>query len=517
MSVLIVLKGSATYDGTKSSQTIITNETRKQSKDELKSSNTETQKYIVKSTNAYTDTDIKNAAISDSENPVSSKDKLSIENSANLLEIDTQKQCVVYECGENTNSKNSLLDNKDDDNDHYSDVESGDVLNDQDYSDEEQYDSLENNMQTSIKKIGHLPNYSSFEQVRQESSDRDQETMEEPYDEIESTMKRKKTPMVRNDYDTFDKINYTIDGDFSDFAYNNLNKTVNDKETAKLELPLKSNSSLEIAGEDSCYNFLDHTGKSFYMSNAHSNVYHKNELSKPNSSKSIVSTHKTTDAPHMAESDSEDSEYNSLDYTGKSFCVTSIENYHTTKLQPETNSGKNMHSADEQNTKNNSEVACSETTSTESDTNIKTLNDNDYNSLDHSGKSFHASNTPENIYHTKDLLAKTCSNKSNLSVDKNENILDTEENSHYEIVDENAEDDLNLQGEDGLCHYEDAEDKNQTGEANDEQSLYEVPDISTSGPGNQESHEGFGTNTPKVKPKSKQRHIDDYEQFNVLF
>ena len=423
----------------------------------------------------------------------------------------------------------------DENSDHYSDIDSlkdekeqrysfveiekndsqDDLISGQGFPEEEQYDSLEND---NVKKLDILPNYSSFEEVCKETLNESQEGTDDPYDKLFLASQNKKKTLTRNDYNTFNLTDKTTKEDLNKDIHDTLGDAT--KET-KTSLPvLSKNIKSEMVrhkseNEDSEYNSLDHTGKSFKVLNTPGNVYHTSEMLKPEPDA-------TLDADSNIELDSEtkmnmaseaqqdidvlieEPEYNTLDHTGKSFRAAEIPDnvYDTNRIESASNNpNRNMPRLKRQT---NIEEEGSEKQNSGAN-NTDTADDSEYNCLDHTGKSFRRVNIPDSIYDNKTDPIRKASNTSASPVDINipHNIGEEEEDSY------------------SFCEIDDVDnEKGVKSVADDDAFIYEIPDISDDELDKSDSH---GTSeddemlVSTVKHKTKQRQIDDYEHYDLTF
>ena len=442
-------KDNAMYS--KAQETVILNETKQQtanetegdfSQNKLCESGKSLQDDSVDLTNTITDArskpgekmpDLENEKkFCELENPDPTEYEVAKDDSAHPIHEDAYSHQTAYELPKLNDIEDVAVVNDDDNSNHYSDVDSdregetiqkrysvveynkGDSVEefpeDQNDLDEEQYDSLTHNMKENVNK---LPTYSSFEQVRKESLDKSQESSDDPYDKVILKSQSNKKALIRNDYDKFSIINQTVDVNSNASKDNFKSNAVREITNA---IPVSAQSeglkSVDINYDNTEYNSLDHTGKSC-ITNIPNNVYHTTKhVSRSSDIKATISGDIDVSAQDKAKAISENiegsnPEYNTLDHTGKSFRVENKpENiYHSTELLSETDADKGLMSVTKADSKTSSKRNSFVKQNAVSDEELVT-EESEYNTLDHTGKSFCAQKTPENIYHSGSLLAK---------------------------------------------------------------------------------------------------------------
>ena len=424
----------------------------------------------------------------------------------------------------NEGKSENQCDGTDEDSDHYSDIDSVkdekeerdksvDVLiPDQGIPDEEQYDSLEND---TVKKVDVLPNYSSFEEVRKETIEESHEKSDDPYDKLFLANQNKKKTLTRNDYHTFNLTDKTTKEGVNKDSQRSLDNFTKERKSSLSDVSttMKTQPQTQaLENDDSEYNTLDHTGKSFKVLNKPQDVYHTGEIFKQNTnatnSNSGLDSKVKLDDPSEAQQEKdnnliEEPEYNKLDHTGKSFRAAEVpfNIYDTNKMESSSNNPKRKLSrvkrqasieeelSEKQNQDSNNSDAADDSES-------------EYNSLDHTGKSFRKVNIPDDIYHNKTDRTRKDSNRSAtpIDIDISHNIGEEDEDSY------------------SFCEIDDVE--NEPGEksvTDDDAFIYENPEISD------DESDSHGTSKEDEKPvskakvKSNQRRIDDYEHYDLTF
>ena len=424
--------------------------------------------------------------------------------------------------------------NTDDNSDHYSDIDSlkdekeqrysfvevdkndslDELMSGQEIPDEEPYDSLENN--TDVKKLVSLPNYSSFEEVRKEILNENQEETDDPYDKLFLTNQSKKKTLTRNDYNTFNITNKTFQEDLNEESHDNLGNTAVDKKSSINDISSNIKPDLfrpESENDDTEYNSLDHTGKSFRILNASDNVYHTNEMLKPNTNTPLdsgangamkIETKMNTSIEVVPEMDgvlTEEPEYNKLDHTGKSFRgVESHVNVYDTNKSIDTGSNTSVRKLSKLKMQTHIEDEFSERQNPDAN-DTDAADDSEYNCLDHTGKSFRTVKIPDNIYHNKMDPWRKESNKSASSVD-------------IDIPYNNEEEEVSY----SFCEIDEADVEHREKDVTDDDAfIYEIPDDELDKSDTQGTIKHDEKLVSKTKLKAKQRQIDDYEHYELTF
>ena len=355
----------------------------------------------------------------------------------------------------------------------------------QEKSDKEQYDSLQNSMKAGVKKMVSLPNYCSFEQVRQERLHLNHGKS----DEINSTSQNDRSK-VRNTYNTLDNIKNEKKNNWNDFVNCNSDEGHNQE----LALPMTSiSNAVNISGEENNltkitdYGTLNHTGNSFCLHSLPTNLA-TDEAVCPNTTNLKISSSVRNDDDH-----------NKLNHTGMSLRQVNNSIHSTKEIKPDTNSNTSYaidnkcQTAEDngdrlyyQNKVNNDNLAKTEfqhchhkdsgTKTVNSIISYNVMNDGNYDKLDHTGKYSLPLSTSNDIYHINEMVSQIDSVSTNLLEDSQ--ITEAvEENSYYQIVDEIKDENV-YESEDGQCHYENPDIQIERSEMNDDQCIYEIPDTS---------------------------------------